>query len=439
MQNYDTYNEFYLLKQRSTMPLNQLATAYVQLTLNINEHHTGYVDAYYGPKEWQQGLTKLPLTELAIEAERLYQQITELAAKNHTTSQTWQLRLHSLEANLRAAKTFIAHLQGHTLSFDQESLALYDAVSPHYGEADFDTLLGQLDTLLPSSVTFGSSATLNQRLNDFRSQFIIPKQHIAKVFNAAIEKARELTAKHISLPAHENFNVALVTNQVWSAYNWFKGNSYSLIEVNTDFPIYIDRAVDLACHEGYPGHHVFNSLIEENLYLKNGWVEYCVYPLFSPLSLLAEGSANYGIEVVFDKKDRMTFEQNVLFPLAELDSSQVELYYQVLAVLHKLSYVDNMVARRYLDAEITHAQAIELLMKYALSDEKKSQQRLKFIEQNRSYVLNYNLGQDLTKAYVENQLAQVLPANATPLQVIDLRWQILTDLLRNPRCASMLK
>ncbi|HEY7162245.1 MAG TPA: hypothetical protein VH815_13345, partial [Acidobacteriota bacterium] len=39
----------------------------------------------------------------------------------------------------------------------------------------------------------------------------------------------------------------------------------SIIQVNTDLPVTIDRAIDLACHEGYPGHHVLNLLIEKNL------------------------------------------------------------------------------------------------------------------------------------------------------------------------------
>ena len=35
--------------------------------------------------------------------------------------------------------------------------------------------------------------------------------------------------------------------------------------MNVELPIYIDRAVDLACHEGYPGHHVYNALLEQEL------------------------------------------------------------------------------------------------------------------------------------------------------------------------------
>jgi hypothetical protein len=43
--------------------------------------------------------------------------------------------------------------------------------------------------------------------------------------------------------------------------------------VNTDLPVYIDRAIDLAAHEGYPGHHVYNALLEKNLVRDRGWIE----------------------------------------------------------------------------------------------------------------------------------------------------------------------
>ena len=48
-------------------------------------------------------------------------------------------------------------------------------------------------------------------------------------------------------------------------YNWYKGNLRSVIQVNTDLPLAVDRAIDLACHEGYPGHHVYNALLEQRL------------------------------------------------------------------------------------------------------------------------------------------------------------------------------
>ena len=64
---------------------------------------------------------------------------------------------------------------------------------------------------------------------------------------------RGRTLTHVALPAGESFTVEYVTDKSWSGYNWYQGNFRSLIQVNTDLPIYIDRAIDLACHEGYPG------------------------------------------------------------------------------------------------------------------------------------------------------------------------------------------
>jgi hypothetical protein len=82
--------------------------------------------------------------------------------------------------------------------------------------------------------------------------------------------------------------------------------------VNTDFPMFIARAIDLASHEAYPGHHVFNLLIEQDLVQQKQWMEYAVYPLYSPASFLAEGSANYGIEVAFPRAERLQFERSAV-------------------------------------------------------------------------------------------------------------------------------
>jgi hypothetical protein len=235
----------------------------------------------------------------------------------------------------------------------------------------------------------------------------------------------------IALPMRERFTVEYVTNKSWSGYNWYQGDYKSLIQVNTDLPIYIDRAVDLACHEGYPGHHAYNVLLEKNLVKDRGWIEYTVYPLFSPQSLIAEGTANYGIEVAFPLPDRLRFEGDVLFPLAGLDPNRVTEYYTVLDLVDRLSYAGNEAARQYLDGTIDRAGAVAWLEKYAMYTKPRAEQRVKFIDQYRSYVINYNLGKDLVRAYVEKKMAR----ERTPLR----RWQEFIALLSSPRLPSGLK
>jgi len=96
--------------------------------------------------------------------------------------------------------------------------------------------------------------------------------------------------------------------------------------VNTDLPVRLSRAVDLGCHEGYPGHHVLNVLLEQRLTRARGWVEFSVYPLYSPQSLIAEGSANYGIALAFPGQAKTDFERDKLYPLAGLDPKTAAAY-----------------------------------------------------------------------------------------------------------------
>lgn len=407
------------------MTLNQIAEHYVKLVLAVGQHDAGYVDAYIGPPSWQneaQQSPATPLSELLAQADTLLQQADALP----TAPQDQLERQEFLRLQLHAVKAFIAQLNGSKLPFDAESKALYDAVSPALTTADLDITLAELAALLPEEI---QGTDLNARLSAYNKAFEIPRDKLDAVFTAAINEARARTRRYIALPEHESFQVAYVTDKVWSAYNWYKGNSHSLIEVNTDFPMFISRAIDLASHEAYPGHHVFNVLIENELVKQKGWMEYAIYPLYSPMSFLAEGSANYGIEVAFPHAERMQFEQEVLFPLAGIDPAKAERYYQIQAVLQKLSYAGNMVAQQYLDGMIDKDTALAMLMKYSLSDADRSAQRLRFIEHLRSYVINYNLGQDVVQAYIEKRAGTENQA---------LRWQVLTDLLRHPKSASMM-
>ena len=201
--------------------------------------------------------------------------------------------------------------------------------------------------------------------------------------------------------------------------------------MNTDLPIYIDRAIDLACHEGYPGHHVFNVLLEKNLVRDRGWLEFSVYPLFSPQSLIAEGSANYGIDVAFPGEERVEFERNVLFKLAGLDAGKADEYYQVHALTEKLSYAGNEAARQYLDGKINTEEAAQWLARYALMAPERAQQRVSFIDKYRSYVINYNLGQDMVKDYIER--------NGGTADQPEKRWQLFSELLSEPHTPSGLR
>ncbi len=388
---------------------------YLFLELSMGLHDPAQVDAYFGPERLQQQAKAKAIT---------LDEITQRAAALAQSISTWpdagmdemeQQRIRSLELRLQALQTRIRLNQGAEISFDEESRLLFDAVAPHHDAAYFEEILAQIDALLPGD------GPLPERVAAFRERFIIPPDRLSEVFETALAECRRRTLEHIDLPAHESFSVEYVTDKPWGGYNWYQGNANSLIQVNTDLPSYIDSAVDLGCHEGYPGHHTNNALLEQNLVLDKGWTEFSLYPLFSPQSLLAEGSANYGIELAFPGDERIEFEREHLFPLAGLDASDADRYYQLAKLRGKLDYAINEAARHYLNGQFSSEQAQEWMVNYALDTPEKAEKRISFFDAYRSYVINYNYGQDLVAEWVNSGGADS-----------EQRWERFIQLLSTP-------
>ncbi|MCI0615062.1 hypothetical protein L0244_18890, partial [bacterium] len=367
------------------------------LVLSLGELDADYVDAYYGPKEWREEVKASPKTldQIAKEAQELDRNLK--AIQSDKLQELEQRRLRFITRQLAALLARVEMLKGKKLSFDEESQALYDAVAPQHTENDFQPVLDEINKLIPGK------GDLSSRYSDFKKDFIIPKEKLDAVFRTAIQECRSRTAKRIQMPPEESFTVEYVKGKSWSAYNWYQGGYRSIIQLNTDLPVTIDRAIDLACHEGYPGHHVLNMLIEKNLVNGHGWKEFSVYPLFSPLSLIAEGTANYGIQVAFPGEERMKYEKQVLFPLTGLNPDRAETFYKVQELVDRLSHAGNIAARKYLNGEIDADQAAVILQKYALMVPELAKRRVKFFDQYRSYSINYNLGQDLVRKYIESR------------------------------------
>ncbi|MEQ1757119.1 MAG: hypothetical protein ABL986_02295 [Vicinamibacterales bacterium] len=410
-----------VLAQRSNM--DTIAEQYVRLVLGMGVHEADYVDAYYGPSSWRTAAEegRSSLQAIGIQADVLARQLNAMAPSGGPAD-LGRLRHQYLSGQVAALRARVAMRTGRKMTFDEESKAFYDAVAPVHTETEFDAVRAQLEAVLPGA------DPLQQRLEDFRSRFVIPRDRLEQTFAAAIAACRARTLRHIELPKDERFTVEYVTNQSWSAYNWYQGDYRSVIHVNTDLPVRVDGAIDLACHEGYPGHHVYNVLLEKNLTRGRKWMEFSVYPLFSPQSLIAEGTANYGIDVTFPAGERLRFEQDVIFPAAGLDPATAPEYYRVVALLERFSYAGNEAARRYLDGRMTAAATADWLERYALMSRARAEQRVRFIDQYRSYVINYNLGKDMVGAYLTRRVGDSADASRM--------WQEFERLLSSPRLPS---
>lgn len=403
--------------------LDAIARDYVLLSLTIGEKEQGYIDAYYGPASLQaQAKAEAPKQSLDALAKRtaaLARRVAEAAKRAEGLDQR---RARLLAAQLTAATTRLRMLRGEKLSFEDEAQGLFGVRPLLKPLASYDPILKRVETLVPGS------GPLAERVEAFQARFTIPPEKLKPVFDAAIAECKARTTRQIAMPKGEQFNLAFVTGKSWSGYNYYQGNYRSHIEVNTDLPIRISRAVDLGCHEGYPGHHVLNTLLEQHLTKGRGWIEYSVYPLYSPQSLLAEGSANYGIELAFPGRERLTYEAGTLYPLAGLPAAEAERYFEVQEAMKDLQSARFTIARELLEDRIDEAEAVRLTQRYLLVSPERARQLTDFTKQYRSYVINYGLGLDMVRADVE-------AAGPTP----EARWKRMEQLLSEPTLPSDLR
>ncbi|MBU2097948.1 MAG: hypothetical protein KKD00_04245, partial [Gammaproteobacteria bacterium] len=330
-----------------------------------------------------------------------------------------EARLRQLQRNVRALGTRMRMASGERLSFNEEAALLYDAVPPDYNYADFDQALADLDALLPGDEPLGD------RVQALRDKLIVSRDKVPAVMEAAIAECRARTVAHYELPANERFDLEFVTDKPWSGYNWYQGDNRSLIQVNLDQPFLITRALDLGCHEGYPGHHVWNLYVDNKFVKENGWLEYQVFPLFAPGSLFGEGSANFGVELAFPGESRLAYEQSVLYPIAGLSPEDGDRFEAVSELMGKLANARTQISREYLDGDISLDQAVELAMKYRLLSRSRAEQSFNFDDTYRAYVINYTLGLEIVRDYIERHATND-----------DERWAVFESLLNTPTAAS---
>ena len=210
--------------------MSALADEYLFLELSMGAHDEGHVDAYFGSAEIQQKASNanLSLDEIDAAASNLSDQLRAVADGDAA-------RIDGLLQRLVALQTRIDLQRGNTLSFDEESERLFGARAPDHDAAHYQAILDDIDALI------GGEGPLSTRVNEFRSRFLVPPDRLADVFEAAMDECRRRTLVYMDLPENESFSIEYVNNKPWSGYNWYQGNAQSLIQINTDLPIYISR------------------------------------------------------------------------------------------------------------------------------------------------------------------------------------------------------
>jgi hypothetical protein len=376
------------------LTLDEAGEQFVRLGLELGEYDDYYIDSYVGPEEWQQQAT-LSLRskeQLATDIAAFFAAVETIEPTTDEESQ----RHKSLLGKVQAMDTRIRMVNGEEFTFVEEARLILDVEVPRYEFADFDRVLDQMDALVPGD------GELIDRIEALRVSVVIPDDKMDAVFNRAIEECVSRTSKYIDMPDDERFQLEYVTGVSWGGYLEYLGDNESLMSINRDIPMTLDRAVDLGCHEGYPGHHVYNLLVDQRYLKDKGWVEFQLQPLYAPAMLVHEGSAEYGVQLAFPGNESLEFQLAVLAPLAGLDPDNVRAWDELLALRSQLGdFAVTATAQRYLDGEITRDEAIALRQKYGLHPLERAERNIRFAEEVRSYVLNYSLGEEIVAAWIE--------------------------------------
>lgn len=268
-----------------------VAREYLLLGLGLGELQEGIVDSYFGPPELRQAAADARATPAEI-ARRARQLVERLDGEIDDAQRAlW------LNRQLIAIETLGQLLADEPIDYIDEVTRCFDAPPEQTPAADYESVRRDLDALLPGH------GDLRARLEARDALLTIPAERLPGVTDWLVEELRRRSNAVFAAPAGENLTVSLVTNQPWSAYNWYDGGLRSRVEVNTDLPVRAHQLIGTMAHETFPGHHLEHAWKEQRLLREQGRDETSILLINTPEAYISEGLAEVGSRFVAGEGD----------------------------------------------------------------------------------------------------------------------------------------
>jgi hypothetical protein len=358
--------------------LDRQARSYVRIAMDLDRQVDGEVDGWFGPERLDaRDEPPGPAVNALLDDARAARD--ELASAGEPPAPRGP-RLGRRIDELLAVLEF--HAAETPPAFREEAEALYGIRWREEDVEGLQALRDELDRVLPGR------GSLRVRIAGLRRQLVVPAERRLEVFERALEACRERTLAHWDLPEGEQLEV-IPTRDVDAAWHQYHGAYRSTLRVNDLALGTIDRAIDVACHEGYPGHHAQFVLFEAAAGSGGLPLEDRLVLLRSPASAFREGAAQYAVDLAFPPSERLAFERDVLFPLAGLDPALAETLAAVRPLLARLEAVVPHVIRAHEDGELSDQEAILRLRNEALVASPR--QLFAFAHEVRAYVAGYTM------------------------------------------------
>jgi|TARA_B110000879_G_scaffold22071_1_gene28424 hypothetical protein len=398
------------LRPKSPEALMELqAEEFVELATTLGWHRSQEVDSYIGVRSLDMRLKSSAPSMLELEAsvkDLLLRVQANIEFSDSQRSRLFQEKLVRLSMLLSIINT------SEVYSFKDEVAQLYELAEgedlTQSGDESKDSNLEALDELLPGR------GTLSFRVAAFRNQFIIPANKRREVFEAALAECRQRTMAHWDLPTQEKLEIQW-TRDVSAAWHQYDGGFKSTLKMNDLSIGFIHTAIDVACHEGYPGHHAQFVMMEAGHGDSGFATEDSVFLTRTPASVIREGAANLGVELAFSLSQRIEFEREVLAPLAGITFPDEEKYSKFLTLIDSLAVNATPLLRDYLDGELSFNRASLRLEREALVSSPK--ELLRFADEFGAFSVGYEIAQRRLYKTIQGQ---------------DDKWDALLDSIVNP-------
>lgn len=366
---------------------------YVELGLRLDRHVDGLVDSHFGEPAVNEQIESEPLREAAALADDAARLIADLDADG-----VEERRGRWLRTQLVGLETVARKLAGEEIAYADEVERCYGVRPRHTPEAELEAAHRALDDALPGG------GPLAERYQAWREDDPVPNERLQDVLESIVEDLRSRTADLLGLPTGESYRIELVDNEPWAAYNYYEGGLRSRIAVNTDVPMATNFVTELMSHELYPGHQTEHSWKELLLYRDSGYAETGILMIGTPESLIAEGIAGLGLEILIEDEDGFTAEHLERRGIAY----DVDVARAVKDARKPLQRVAGNVALMLYEGDASEEDALEYLRHWALMSDRRAKQSMKFVLDPiwRSYVTTYADGYELCRAWVDGDPAR---------------------------------
>jgi len=204
---------------------------------------------------------------------------------------------------------------GEKIPYIEQVKGLYDITPQYPSDSEIYSAVERIDSV------YEGSGSLLSRISGVFTRRYLPKEIIMQFINHAMKLVRERTYELFPnlLPKKEHIEISQVYDTAWEGYNWYLGDFRSRFDMCIDRRISWHLILDVAAHEGYPGHHVMSCVKDKLLYQEKGIFEQSIRLAFSPQMVLYEGIADLALELLYNpyENEKIAYENYCINPSEE--------------------------------------------------------------------------------------------------------------------------